>query len=64
MKLHTYYYNCSPEYFHSIDPRLHVEVESIIRMLPTRKNNQKSMQTFFLAVHLERLVLRLHTDRI
>ena len=41
MKLHSYYYNCSPEYIHSIDPRLHMEVESIIRMLPTRKKQSE-----------------------
>jgi hypothetical protein len=41
MKLHTYYYNCSPEYIHSIDPDLHGEVESIVRMLPKRKKQSE-----------------------
>ena len=41
MKLHTYYYNCSPEYIHSIDPSLHGEVESIIRKLPKREKQSE-----------------------
>ena len=34
MNPQSYFYNCSPEYIHSIDPDLRGDVESIIRMLP------------------------------
>ena len=41
MIVKTYYYNCSPEYIQSIDPNLHGEVESIIRMLPKREKQSE-----------------------
>ena len=41
MKPHTYYYNCSPEYVHSIAPHLHEEVESIVRLLPKREKQSE-----------------------
>jgi len=41
MKLHTYYYNCSPEYIHSIDPDLHGEVETMIQLLPKREKQSE-----------------------
>jgi hypothetical protein len=47
MKLHTYYYNCSPEYIHSIEPRLHAEVESIIRLLPKREKQSEINSDLF-----------------
>jgi hypothetical protein len=37
MNIKSYYYNCSPDYIASIDPDLHSEVGSIIRMLLKRE---------------------------
>jgi hypothetical protein len=37
LNLRSYHYNCSAEYINAIDPDLHGEIASIIRMLPKRK---------------------------
>lgn len=42
-----YYYNCSPDYIASIDPDLHGEVETIIRMLPKRETPSKINEDLF-----------------
>ena len=41
MKSKTFYYNCSTEYIHSIDPHLHEQVESVIRLLPKRETQSE-----------------------
>jgi len=41
MRPQNYYYNCSPEYVYSIDPKLHGEIESILRMLPKREKQSE-----------------------
>jgi hypothetical protein len=52
VSLKSYYYNCSPDYIASIDPDLHSEVGSIMRMLPKReKQSQINEDLFWLFTH-------------
>ena len=41
MSLQTYFYNCSPEYIHSIDPSLYDQIASIIDTLPKRQTQSE-----------------------
>lgn len=37
MNFRSYYYNCTTDYIHAIDPQLQDEIRAIIRMLPKRE---------------------------
>jgi len=41
MKPHSYYYNCSPEYIHSIDPDIHDEILASVDQLPKRQTQSE-----------------------
>jgi hypothetical protein len=47
MNFICFYYQCSPESIHAIDPALHGEVEAIIRMLPRRETPAECHQDLF-----------------
>ena len=41
METTSYYYNCSPEYIHVLDPSLHNEILDIVSKLPKRRNQSE-----------------------
>ena len=54
MNLKTYYYNCSPEYIHSVDPALFDDIHLIIQKLPKRDTqSQINTDLFWLLTSMD-----------
>jgi hypothetical protein len=54
MKAHSYFYNCSPEYIHSIDPALFDDINGVIDSLPKRETqSQINTDLFWLLTNMD-----------
>ena len=54
MNLETYYYNCSPEFIHSVDPALFDDIHLIIQKLPKRDTqSQINTDLFWLLTSMD-----------
>lgn len=47
MSLESYFYNCSRDYVHTIDPTLHEEIESALLLLPKKKTQSQINRDLF-----------------